>query len=507
MSSADDSGVDAAALRPGDRVLHYVVRERLKAGGMGCVFRAYDERLHKDVVLKFLLPELRHDADSRERFRREAAVAARVQHSNVVTTYSIETVGYDSFIVSQYIPGTDLSECIIRGEHAMPAKLAILEQVAYGLAACHAAEVVHQDITPRNIRITSEGKPVLVDFGLGKRLAVSSDSTTQFDSTYGAAPVGTLPYVSPERLMGQNITSASDVFALGVIGFELLTGERPFWRATPAGTIVAILHDPTPALRQANPSVEERIALTIQRCMSRNPAERPSAREVAEHLEVGTGRFARDLDAQVVGALSSLVVLENESWLSGDMRAGLGLLWNVAKSPLLEQSRSAFVDSALTYFERPKRDGESFPDYWKSYLVALCHLVKGRQALAVVALREALVTANASIENRRSPRPSTSYLSTYDSMDAYRDGHPGGLGIGEIFGALYDIAVHIFSGGGSSSPMTQDELDRMVVKSERTEAFFQAVETVCDRFCGGALRTERSAMEEARAYVRKMSTG
>jgi hypothetical protein len=229
-------------------------------------------------------------------------------------------------------------------------------------------------------------------------------------------------------------------------------------------------------------------------------------RAVAEYLEVGTGRVARNLEAQVVCCLGSLIALERESWLSGDMRAGLGLLWNVAKSPLSEQSRSAFVDSALTYVERPRRDGESFPDYWKSYLVGLCHLLKGRQALAVLAIREALALANTSIEYRRSLRTSTNHRPTYDSMDAYRDGHPGGLGIGEIFGALYDIVVHIFSGGGSSSPVTQDDLDRMVVKSERSDAFFQAVEIICDRFCCGVLRTERSAMEEARAYVRKMST-
>jgi len=202
-STNDDTTVPrpsalAPRFSPGDTILHYRVLEPLGKGGMGEVYLVRDVKLQRDVAAKFLPLNLAADTEAVARFEREAVAAARVTHQNVVRIYSIERNGSEPFITAEYIRGTDLSTSIRQGPLSIDAVGSLVSAIAAGLAAAHAEAVVHRDIKPQNIRVRPDGTPVIVDFGLGKLLAVGATDSTQPLVTRANELVGTINYMSPE---------------------------------------------------------------------------------------------------------------------------------------------------------------------------------------------------------------------------------------------------------------------------------------------------------------------
>jgi eukaryotic-like serine/threonine-protein kinase len=224
-----------------------IVRE-LGAGGMGEVYLANDKRLNRQVAIK-VLPKTGAGEDAQRRMLREARMVATIDHPNVCTIYEIGERDDRPCIVMQYVQGETLSDRILRASLSLEDAVAIARQVAAALSVAHAAGIVHRDIKPGNIMITPSGLVKVLDFGLAKTYddADESASTEMMISTPGLV-AGTIPYMSPEQLRAEPLDGRSDIFSLGTVMYEMVTGHRPFERSTAAATISAIMNDDPPSL-------------------------------------------------------------------------------------------------------------------------------------------------------------------------------------------------------------------------------------------------------------------
>jgi eukaryotic-like serine/threonine-protein kinase len=244
----------------GQNVSHYHIIEKLGGGGMGVVYKAEDTNLGRFVALKFLPEHLSSDPHSLERFRREAWAASALNHPNICTIYEIGKENDQPFISMEYLEGQTLKHRIAGKPLPMQLALDFGIQIAEALAAAHAKGILHRDIKPTNIFVTQRGQLKLLDFGLAKlapplrrRVAAAENSglpTVDMDEdhlTSSGAPIGTLPYMSPEQLRALPLDERSDIYAVGTVLYEMATGQRPFPHAQNAELIGAILHQtPTP---------------------------------------------------------------------------------------------------------------------------------------------------------------------------------------------------------------------------------------------------------------------
>lgn len=252
---------------------------------MGEVYLVRDEKLRRDVAAKFLSRKLMSDVGAVSRFKREAIAAARITHQNVVRIYSIETnAAGEPFITAEYIKGTDLTTHIRGGPVLLQTAGALIAAIAEGLAAAHAQAVVHRDLKPQNVRVRPDGTPVIVDFGLGRVLSVRASDSTEPQVTQPNQIIGTVNYMSPEQLREQSVGTESDVFSLAVLAFELLTGLRPFDRATTIATISAILSDSPPDLAVLRTDVPIAWRDAISAALAKVPNARPTAADVAQQF-------------------------------------------------------------------------------------------------------------------------------------------------------------------------------------------------------------------------------
>ena len=219
----------------------FVVSGTVGAGGMGEVFRARDPRLHRDVAIKVLS---KAGPEAARRFTSEAQAASALNHPNIVTVYNVGVHDDVPYIVSELVDGTSLRSLVARAPLPIREVLDLAVQMADGLAAAHAAGIVHRDFKPENVMVTREGRIKILDFGLalvGTRdsLAAPLDVT----QTLTGVIVGTVPYMSPEQARGANVDYRTDQFSLGLTLFELVTGRRAFEKETAAQTLTAILQD------------------------------------------------------------------------------------------------------------------------------------------------------------------------------------------------------------------------------------------------------------------------
>jgi serine/threonine protein kinase len=278
----------------GDQLGAYRILALLGAGGMGEVYRASDTRLGREVALKLLPPDMAADADRLARFEREARAAAALNHPNIVTLYSVEQVEGVHFLTMELVDGRPLQEMI--APEGLPARRVVELAVAMAeaVAAAHDKDLVHRDLKPANIMITPDGRVKLLDFGLAKMVrAADPDGATRADvhqTQYGVV-MGTPAYMSPEQISGAAVDHRTDIFALGTILYEMLTGGRPFRGATQMQLAASILRDPMPAI--SRPGVPGGLSDLVERCLAKNPDERvASARLLAQGLqsiEVGSG--------------------------------------------------------------------------------------------------------------------------------------------------------------------------------------------------------------------------
>src|SRR5215468_741384 len=267
----------------GETISHYRVTARLGAGGMGIVYQAQDLQLERNVALKFLPHDLALSDSDRERFLREARSASSLDHPNVGVIHGIDkTADGQLFIVMAYYEGQTLAQKIGAGPLALRQAMDWICQIAAGLSAAHARNIVHRDIKPSNIIVTNDGTPRIVDFGLARMVATPSATMT-------GGTTGTLPYMSPEQILGEPVDRRCDVWALSILLVQLVTGSHPFARESTTAMTFAILNQP-PAAIDALPALLQPIAL---RGLAKDQAHRyPDAKEISTDLESARAQFA-----------------------------------------------------------------------------------------------------------------------------------------------------------------------------------------------------------------------
>ena len=247
----------------GGRILHYDILRPLGTGAMGVVYQAYDSRLQRTVALKFLSPHLQNAGVERARLDREARAASVLDHPNIGVVHAIEEDHGCLFIVMAYYEGETLKQRIARGPLPVSEAARIAVHVATGLAEAHRAGIVHRDLKPSNIILTSRGLAKIVDFGLAKMAG-------EPDLTEPGTTVGTVAYMSPEQMIGQSADARADLWSLGVILYEMLTGKQPFTGENNQALMYAVVNHPAPETAGLDPG----LARVIDRSLSKNRSER-----------------------------------------------------------------------------------------------------------------------------------------------------------------------------------------------------------------------------------------
>ena len=278
----------AAAPRPdlkGVAVKHYRILEEIGFGGMGVVYKAEDTRLGRFVALKFLPEHMAADSVALERFRREARSASSLNHPNICTIYDIDVYEAREFIVMEYLDGQTL-DTYMAGRRAVGTELVakLGMPIAEALGAAHSKGVIHRDIKPGNIFVTQSGLVKVLDFGVAKLVAKAN----QFDATTLTEThtiTGTLPYMSPEQLRGENLDTRSDIYALGVVLYEIATGQRLYSSSLHAQLVDEILNRPASPPSSINKKISAKADDIILKCLAKDPEDRyQTAKEIAVDL-------------------------------------------------------------------------------------------------------------------------------------------------------------------------------------------------------------------------------
>jgi serine/threonine protein kinase len=266
---------------------HYHIVSQLGAGGMGEVWLAEDTRLKRKVALKLLPAELTADAERVRRFEQEAQAASALSHPNIITVYDIGESETGRFIVMELVAGRTL-RAVMAEDNSLETFLSLSQQMAKALSAAHTAGITHRDIKPDNIMVRDDGYVKVLDFGLARLRPVTandSEAATLAQQTTPGALLGTVAYMSPEQARGETVSHPSDVFALGIVLYELATGRHPFKAETLVGYLHSItLQEPLPPA-QMKPELPTALNALILRMLSKDARQRPTASEVARELQ------------------------------------------------------------------------------------------------------------------------------------------------------------------------------------------------------------------------------
>ena len=259
------------ALKAGDNLGNFQIVAMIGRGGMGEVYRARDMRLKREVAIKTLPPGFAGDRDRIARFEREARAASALNHPNIVSVHEFGHEGGVTFIVSELVEGETLARLIHRGPLPLRKLIEVSTQTCDGLAAAHAAGVIHRDLKPGNIMLTRDGRVKILDFGLARQDRAHGADSTTMEASHPGMIMGTPGYMSPEQVRGEPTDARSDIFSLGVILYEMASGKRAFSGVSSVEVMNSILKDEPPELPPASPPTLDRI---VRRCIEKQPARR-----------------------------------------------------------------------------------------------------------------------------------------------------------------------------------------------------------------------------------------
>jgi len=269
----------------GRALSHFRMAEKIGGGGMGVVYRARDEHLQRDVAVKILSDGTLSEETSRKRFRKEALAVASLNHPNVAGVYDFDTQEGVDFLVMEYVPGVTLDRKLTAGPLPEKEIVRLAMQLAEGLAAAQAQGIVHRDLKPRNLMVTADGQLKILDFGLATLTRRAGSQEITASSTDQHKAWGTLPYMSPEQLSGDTVDIRSDIYAVGTILYEIITGRLPF-QAAPSAALAAEIVNKTPIPPgQLRPGLSPRLEEVVLKCLEKDPEIRyQSAKELLVDL-------------------------------------------------------------------------------------------------------------------------------------------------------------------------------------------------------------------------------
>jgi len=278
----------------GQNLGNYKIIQKIGAGGQGTVYKATDQKLGRTVVVKVLPAELTVKEANLKRFEREARLASSLDHPNICTIFDMDEANGLHFIAMQYVEGRNVRQLVNGRPLELESTLRIAIQVADALAVAHARGIIHRDIKSGNIMVTDAGQVKILDFGLAKLLDESEAATSgihQTELTEIGVPYGTATYAAPEQARGETVTAASDIFSLGCVLYEMVSGHRAFPQAAPASTLAAILNDDPRPVTDYVENVPAELDRWIGHCLRKDEKARPqSARDL--------GLVLRDLLAE-----------------------------------------------------------------------------------------------------------------------------------------------------------------------------------------------------------------
>ena len=301
---------------PGTTLGRYRLLEPIGAGGMGEVWRARDANLDRDVAIKLLSTTGGIAGDTRERFRREALVLSRLSHPGVATIFDFDTQDGTDFLVMEYVPGGSLETRLEAGPLALDDLTRFGAAIAEALHSAHERGILHRDLKPGNVVLTDAGQPKILDFGIALLMGADPKAVKL---TQTGMIIGSLPYMAPEQLTDDPADARTDIYALGVLLFEMATGRRPFLKARPEALMFEIFSNAPPSLRSLRPELPAGLDQLVDACLRKEPAQRPaSAAQVAEALRaIGRGSTSGPLPAPGRDAIRAIVVLPLRN-VSGD---------------------------------------------------------------------------------------------------------------------------------------------------------------------------------------------
>jgi len=341
---------------------HYRVLEKIGAGGMGEVFRARDERLGRDVALKLVRPASSDNPDHLRRFEQEARAAAALNHPNIVAIYDVGFHNGAPYIVSELLEGQTLRRRLSEGPIPLRQATDYALQIVHGLIAAHERGIVHRDLKPENLFLTQDGRAKILDFGVAK-LQVPAESGRPAEAlttvTKSGAVIGTVAYMSPEQLRGRPVDHRSDLFTMGAILYEMLTGRRAFSGETEVDTMTAVLREEPPEINLEQTHVPSAFQEVIRHCLEKEPENRfQSAKDLAFALETLAGSPDKTRRSSVILRPKTGIVLP---WaVAGLLLLAVGLLIiQLRSAPAPAQHQRLTFEQGTVYAARFSPDGQS----------------------------------------------------------------------------------------------------------------------------------------------------
>ncbi|MGH7682264.1 MAG: serine/threonine-protein kinase, partial [Candidatus Eiseniibacteriota bacterium] len=307
------------------RISRYELLEEIGKGGMGVVYRARDEHLGRDVAVKLLHGAGGSDDSTRKRFRQEARALSLLNHPGISTVFDFDSQNGTDFLVMELVDGQSLEDLLRSGPMPETKIIELGAQIAAALAAAHEQGVIHRDLKPGNVRLTPKGQVKLLDFGLALLCPGTAPTVETRSIVDGGHMVGTVPYMSPEQVLGKEVDERSDVYSLGILLYEMATGTRPFQAAVQTALVNEILHRPVPSPGVHGARLSPGLEALIVSMLEKDPKRRPeSAARVEAELRGrgGPGAGAASPSSTIApappiafpsGRIESIVVLPLES--------------------------------------------------------------------------------------------------------------------------------------------------------------------------------------------------